>query len=244
MKLKCILAVFCVLAFAALIIAPAAAAEDSLKDNIIHVSGYGESVTDPDKVTINIGVNIISDDAAKAQKEAAEKMDAVVAALKSAGIKENNLKTSQYSMYSHIIGDYEKSEYKVGTTVYEVTNTVEAVSYDVKSVGTIIDKAVKAGANKVNSLQFGLSNEKQIQQRNAAIISAVKAARADADAVAGALGISIKGTGVINVDQSYRAVNYAPSPVVMKAADTAAGATPIAAGELSTTATVSIVYTY
>ncbi|MEA5037250.1 MAG: SIMPL domain-containing protein, partial [Methanocorpusculum sp.] len=172
-------------------------------------------------------------------------MAKVVAALKNAGIKDANIQTTGYTIYSYVIGEYNPGKWANGTTVYKVTNTVQIISYDVDKAGSYIDAAVDAGANNVNSLQFGLSDEKLIIERNAAIISAVKSARADADSVSSALGLKISGTGTINVGQSYTPVSYSNAEVMM--AKDAAGTrvpTTIESGEIKTTATVSIVYTY
>ncbi|HJJ32221.1 MAG TPA: SIMPL domain-containing protein [Methanocorpusculum sp.] len=249
-----IAAAIAVLAVLVVLIAPVAA-DNNLTDHIIEVSGYGESTTTPDKATISLGIETVDKIAFKAQEENSRIMNKVISALKAAGIKEENIKTNQYSMYSYEIYDYNKIEgFNIGDTVYSVTNTVEVITYDVDSVGSVIDKAIAAGANKVNRLQFGLSNEKQKEQRNAAIYSAVKAARADADAVAAALGIRVTGTGVISVSQSYNAVSYSNvtmDSMAMKAASPSpvapaevGGGTQISSGTLSTTATVSIVFTY
>ncbi len=239
-------AVLMVFAVFALLALPAAA-ETLSTDKVILVTGSGESVTTPDKVTLTFGVESTNPDAQVAQRENTALMNKVVSSLKAAGIKDENIKTNQYSMYSYEINEYRTGKWPNGTTVYEVTNSVEAVSYDVSNAGKLIDVAVSAGANKVNSMVFGLSNEKQIVQRNAAVISAVKAARADADAVSSALGIAITGTGKISVDQSYIPVSYSKvSATEMSAGSAADNAvpTPIEAGSLKTTASVSIVYTY
>ncbi|MPM00387.1 26 kDa periplasmic immunogenic protein [bioreactor metagenome] len=241
---KNVLAILLLFAVFALFAFPAAA-EDSQTDKVILVSGYGLSTTSPDKVTISFGVQTENPDAAVAQSENAALMAKVVAALKNAGIKDANIQTTGYTIYSYVIGEYNPGKWANGTTVYKVTNTVQIISYDVDKAGSYIDAAVDAGANNVNSLQFGLSDEKLIIERNAAIISAVKSARADADSVSSALGLKISGTGTINVGQSYTPVSYSNAEVMM--AKDAAGTrvpTTIESGEIKTTATVSIVYTY
>lgn len=242
------IATILVLLVAAALLSVPAAAEDSVKDKVILVSGNGYSETSPDKVTITFGVQKTDPDAKKAQTENAEAVDKIIRALKNAGIKEENIKTSGYSIYSYAISEYQTGPWKTGTVVYEVTNSVQIISYDVDKAGSYIDLAVDAGANKVNGLSFGLSNEKQIIERNKAIISAVKAAKADADSVASALGILITGTGKISVDQSYTPVSYPTSSTYAKAGeamDAAVGVpTTIQSGEIKTTASVSIAYMY
>ncbi|HJJ31094.1 MAG TPA: SIMPL domain-containing protein [Methanocorpusculum sp.] len=253
MKTKTVLFTALVLAAVAFLCVLPAAADDSIKDHVITVSGYGESTSTPDMATLTLGIETEGTDAAKVQKENTEKMNKVISALKSAGIADSDIKTNRYSMYSNKISEYNAGKYPAGTTVYYVSNTVSVTTYDVSKVGDLIDKAVAAGANNVNSLQFSLSNEKYIQERKAALVSAVKAARADADAVAGALGISITGTGHISIDQSYKPVSYTSVDAVMMysaedaavpAPKAAAGSTSVESGSLKTTATVSITYLY
>ena len=241
---KNVLAILLLFAVFAIFAIPAAA-EDSQTDKVILVSGYGVSTTPPDKVTISFGVETENPDAKIAQSENAALMEKVVAALKNAGIKDANIQTTGYNIYSYVIGEYNPGKWANGTTVYKVTNTVQVISYDVDQAGSYIDAAVSAGANNVNSLQFGLSDEKLIIERNAAIISAVKSARADADSVSSALGLKISGTGTINVGQNYTPVSYTNMDVISYVKAEASGArTTIESGEIKTTATVSIVYTY
>ncbi len=255
MKTKAVFFTVCALMLAlVLCIAPAAAAEDSITDKVITVAGYGVSETTPDMATITLGIETENTDAAKAIKENNEKMNKVISALKSAGIASQDIRTNQYSVYSTVISEYNAGKYKEGTTVYHVTNTVAAITHDMDNIGSVIDKAAEAGANRVNGLQFSLSDAKQIQERKNALTSAVKAARADAEAVADALGVSLRGTGLISVDRSYNPVSYAsydmevPAPEAVnatyKSAVSGSGSTSIEAGTLKTTATVSITYLY
>lgn len=241
---KNVLAILLLFVVFALFAIPAAA-EDTQTDKVILVSGYGLSTTSPDKVTISFGVETENPDAKIAQSENAALMEKVVAALKNAGIKDSNIQTTGYNIYSYVTSEYNPSLWANGTTVYKVTNTVQIISYDVDKAGSYIDAAVAAGANSVNSLQFGLSDAKLIIERNAAILSAVKSARADADSVSSALGLKISGTGTINVGQSYTPVSYTNMDVSLLKTEAAAGTrTTIESGEIKTTATVSIVYTY
>jgi len=242
---KTLLTILLIFAVFALLAAPAAAEEQT--DKVILVSGYGLSATSPDKVTITFAVETVNPDAKVAQAENAEIMADVIAAMKSAGITDENIKTSGYTISSYVLSEYNPGEWKNGTTVYEVKNSVEIISYNVDMAGSYIDTAVQAGANSVSGLQFGLSDAKQIIERNAAIISAVKSARADADSVSSALGLKITGTGTINVNQGYTPISYANvnmDTMLMKTGSAERVPTTIESGEIKTTATVSIVYTY
>lgn len=242
---KNVLAILLLFVVFTLFAVPVAAEEQT--DKVILVSGYGLSTTTPDKVTITFAVETVNPDAKVAQEENAANISKVVAALKNAGITDDNIKTTGYTMYSYVLSEYNPGAWANGTTVYKVTNSVQIVSYNVDNAGSYIDAAVQAGANSVSGLTFGLSDAKQIIERNAAIISAVKSARADADSVSSALGLHITGTGTINVNQGSLPITYAnyDATSLMKTATSGESvATTIESGEIKTTATVSIVYTY
>lgn len=247
-QMKKIAVLVLVLCAVALLVLPAAAATgDSQTDRVIQTSGYGESVTTPDKIMISFAVETSDPEVKTAQKQNAAESAAVIAALKSAGIAEKDLKTTGYTISSFVIGEYNPGKWPNGTTVYQVRNTVQMTSYDVTKAGEYIDAAVSAGANSVNSLQFGLSDAKQISERNKALVAAVKSSRADADSVATALGVKVVSTGTVQVDQSRYSVAYSTYDTAsLKADAVAAGgeSTRIQSGELKTTATVSVVYTY
>ncbi|HJJ97201.1 MAG TPA: SIMPL domain-containing protein [Methanocorpusculum sp.] len=79
------------------------------------------------------------------------------------------------------------------------------------------------------------------------MFAAVTAARNDANAVASALGVTIVSTGTISVDQSRYSISYNSLDRAVLKAESATGAaipTTIQSGEVETTATVSVVYTY
>ena len=89
-----------------------------------------------------------------------------------------------------------------------------------------------------------LSDEQAQALRGQALTQAVGNARADANAVAAALNVTITGTQEADITQGY-------TPVVYGNYDTTAGAsgkiaaapTPIQSGDITVTAQVSITYT-
>ena len=71
---------------------------DESKDKVIHVSGTGKVTTTPDLAIIVFAVETEHADAKVAQQQNAQKMDAVVNALKAAGVPAKDLKTAGYSI--------------------------------------------------------------------------------------------------------------------------------------------------
>lgn len=67
--------------------------------NSISVSGVGEVVSIPDVATFSFTVSADAPEVSDAQKSVTEKMDVILAELKSLGIEEKDIKTTDYSVW-------------------------------------------------------------------------------------------------------------------------------------------------
>lgn len=223
-----------------LIVLPVSAATTS-NERVIHTQGTGTITTTPDRVEISVAVMTEHADVKVAQQENAVKMNTVMNALKNAGLTSDDIKTTGYSIYQ-----VTKDEDRIlpgdrKTQVYRVTNTLMITLKDTTKAGDIIDIAIESGANNVNYISFTLSEEKQESLRAEALQQAVANSRADADVVAASLGLSVRDVKEVSIGGGY----YPPSPrydSMMMAAGMEKAATPIEAGEVTVTATVSITY--
>ena len=98
-----------------------------------------------------------------------------------------------------------------------------------------------AGANKVNQISFGLSDAKREQLYTDALADAAKNARVKADAIAEGLGVRI--TGIVSASEGY--VSVTPYYRSLGAAESAVSYdTEISAGDVSVSASVSVVYEF
>ncbi len=203
--------------------------------SIVSVSGIGTVTVKPDIAYINIGVETQDKDAAIAQSDNATKMTAVMAALKKAGIADEDITTVQYSIYDR----YDYLENGEDVKYYAVNNIVKVTVNDVTKVGDVIDAAAGAGSNSISSIQFGISNEDVVYQE--ALKLAMTSAKAKATAIMGTFG---KEPGMPSrvSESSYfsGAVRMEMSAVMV---DTKMS-TPISTGELTITANVSVDYNY
>ncbi|MDD3933994.1 SIMPL domain-containing protein [Methanoculleus sp. UBA303] len=211
------------------------------KDKLIHVSGTGKVTTTPDQAIIVLAVETENADAKVAQQQNAQKMDAVVNALKGAGIPAKDLRTAGYNIYPVTEQD-DKPFVTSKVKFYRVVNNLEVRLSDVNRAGEIIDLAVANGANRVDRLSFTLSDAKQQEFRSEALTAAVKQARGDADAVAAAIGKTIVDVKEVNVGNSYVPMAYDNRYMGMEKTAGAGVPTPVEAGEIDVTATVSIAY--
>ena len=105
------------------------------------------------------------------------------------------------------------------------------------SLGKTLDAVVKGGSNTINGVTFSIDKPEQFQ--NDARIDAIKDAAAKAELYAKAVGYKVKRIVTISEQEYY------PQPVPMmqmRMQDMAAASTPVAAGEVTLTQTVNVVF--
>lgn len=199
--------------------------------NVISVSGTGFAYAAPDMAYVSISVVTESTTAAEAQQKNTDTMNNVIEALKKIGVSKDDMKTEHYSLRP--VYDPNKQQRIVG---YECRNTLRVTWRRIDEVGVVLDTAVKAGANSVGSVTFGLSKQKL----DVLTTQAIKEAVNDAEMKAQSLASSLKLTIVGKVSASIGA------PYVPQAAayELRATATPIVPGELQVTVTVHVIYRF
>jgi uncharacterized protein YggE len=204
----------------------------------ISLAGSGSASAQADQASISMGVEVTDESAADAIGENAAKMAAVIAAVEALGVSEDDIYTSQYSVYPQ----YDWTESGRVFRGYTVTNMVRVTVKNLDDVGDIIDAAGSAGANRMDSISFELSDEKRDELKMNAYVASLEDAQAKADLIAETLGLTI--TGVQSVTES----SYVPARTYQSVAeaDYAMGSapTPILSGELTVSVSVYIVYLF
>lgn len=207
-------------------------------NNTVFVTGTATEMVEPDRVMAAFAVETMDEAAGDALRANSEAMNAVLADLEGAGVKENETHTAYFSIYP----TYNYTEFGAQElTGYTVTNSITAESSNLSNVSDWIDAAVNAGANRVDSLSFTLSEERLDDIRGGLTQDAIDNARGKADALAQALDVEI--TGV----KSASLFDFNSPPVMPLSVSFAAGAaesitTPIMPGEQTVTATAGVVY--
>jgi uncharacterized protein YggE len=224
----------------------AAATTDSTTDKVIHASGSGNVIGTPDRAQVTVSVQTENPDVKVAQAENAAKMTRVIDALVASGIPRDALKTTGYNIYA-MYDDGGSAILNSKVRTYRVTNSLTITLHDVSKTGDVIDIAVANGANQADSIQFMLSDAQSLALRSEALKKATANARADAESVAGAMGVNITGTGTVDISQGYMPVvysNYAQYAQDVGGMAKSAASTPIQSGDITVTAQVSVTYTY
>jgi hypothetical protein len=198
----------------------------------IEVDGSGQTRTSPDTADLDLAI----DTQAKTAEEAANRNAALAAkvidALKSKLGDKGTIATGGYSLNPEY--DQRASE-KPRIIGYSAQNTVRVNTGALELVGPLIDCAIVAGANRVNSLSFSVKDD--TKARTEAIAIATRDARAQAQALASALGVKLG-----RILKATTVSQARPIPVRMGGAMamSASVATPVEPGQVTVAATVSL----
>ena len=208
-------------------------AAPALADNVITVTGEGTVQVTPDMATISLGVTTDGASAAEAMTANSKALQTVMDRLKSAGIEERDLQTSNLSLNPNWVG------YDAGQTPkiagYVASNMLSVRVRALDSLGTVLDASITDGANTLNGITFDLAAPRPAQDE--ASKAAVADAKARAELLAAAAGVKLGKIETISEAAGYGA----PMPM-FRDESKAAAAVPVASGQIGMTASVTITY--
>ena len=222
-------------------VTPAAFAQSSSAgDTVFHattlnLAAFGETKIAPDMASISLGVNTDATNAAEALSANAAQMNKVMNALAVAGIAPKDIQTSNLSLNAQY--DYEANQ-TPKLRGYQASNSVTVIVHDLKKLGQAVDATVKAGANQVNGVSFGVSDPGAAE--DAARQKAVKALLAKANLYANASGYKVARLVSLSESGGYQAPQ--PMPMMAMARMEKDAGSPVSGGEMSLRIDVSAVY--
>jgi uncharacterized protein YggE len=208
-------------------------------NSTLYAIGTAQISVEPDKVTLSLAVETTNKTAEEALTANSEAINKTLAALQTAGVKENETSTTLFT----ISPNYNFTTRNI--TGYTVVNSIDVESSDLTKLSKWIDSAVLAGANTVNNIDFSLSDKKLEETENMLLKEAIGNAKDKADITASVLGLEVMGVKSINVN-----IGYLPPPepflrqgVVGTAQSTAETAdTPIISGKQQVSTSVDVVF--
>ena len=201
----------------------------------ITVSGDAEIASKPDQARLSAGVVTQAETAAAALNANSTAMNRVFAALRMAGIPENRMQTSNFSVQPQYAPYRQENPEPQRIIGYQVSNNVTVTVDDLTKVGPTLDALVRSGANQLGGIQFMVADPKPLAERARTL--AVADGSAKARTLATAAGVTL---GLLMSIQETMVGR--PIPVFAMARAVAAEATPIAEGEERIGVTVQMVY--
>jgi uncharacterized protein len=197
----------------------------------LSVSGSATVSAVPDEVVAMLVVETMAGTAQESQEENSRLSSAVTEALKGKGVK---VETTSYSVFPDYDYSRDGGRKLLG---YRAMHGLKVTTTDVEGAGAVIDAAAKAGANRVDSIRFALSDERMDNVREEALARAAAVAGKKAAILAQSVGLKLG--EIVAVSESFGGV----APVFMDRVVVAAeAATPVQPGEVDVTATVSLSY--
>jgi uncharacterized protein YggE len=202
----------------------------------INVTGNAEVILEPDIAYVSIGVHTEAKSAKAAVATNNSQTQAVIDAIKAQGVDEKDIKTTNFSVYQS--EKFAPTGESLGT-YFMADNTVNVTIRDITKIGDVLDASISAGANNIYGITFDVEDKETAlaSGRDQAMVNA----EAQAEELASAAGVTL---GEV---QSISYYSSAPVPVYydskMVAGVGGGGqSVPIAPGQLTLSASVSVVY--
>ncbi len=200
----------------------------------ISVSGEGSIDLVPDLALLNVGVETMAESVSQAREEAAQAMDAIIAAVKAHGLEDRDIQTRSFNIWPQY--DYQNNDRSL--VGYTVSNSATVKIRDIYNVGPIIDDVANAGGNatRIDGIRFTVEDPKphMADLREAAF----QDARAKAEHLATLAGVEL-GPLMFVTESSEVPVARDAAFAVMEAA---APSTSISGGELQLSMYVQAVF--
>ena len=182
------------------------------REKTISVTGTATTKVEPDLLHVQFGVETQEPTANEALRKNSELMSLVIDAVKKAGITESELSTSSLNIYpvydQHV--DEKTNVYTQKLVGYRVSNILSVDTKKLDSAASIIDNAVGAGVNRIDSVYFTLSTETYMKIKDDLLDQAVSNAKSKAQKALASLDHSI--IGVKSVSLSEFGIPY-PTPM-------------------------------
>ncbi len=212
--------------------------DGSTLERNVQVTASGEATAEPDRATVRVAVTATGEDPQTVRDELSAADESLRTALLDWGLSEDDIRTDRYD-----VRETRESRQNPDRAEYRGIHQYAIEIDDVDAVGEVIDVAVDAGADEVQRIAFGLSEEREREVREEAIANAMSNADDDAAVLADSSGLELVGAYRVSIGDG-RATPYVARAEALDGGDAAAGsaATGIETGDVSVRVTVDVVY--
>jgi uncharacterized protein YggE len=205
----------------------------------ISVTGTGRVTLVPDRFSFNASVQTMAPTVEEAVNENNTKVAAVVAALKNAGAKAEEIQTSNFSINPQL--DYSQQQQgKLPRLIgYQVSNSITVTRKQISDAGKLLQAAISAGVNQTSGLSFSVSDP--ARGRDEGLRAAFADARAKASLLAQAAGRALG--AAMQITEGGSSAPPVPRPMMGRVmAAQVAEQVPVESGTEELSYTVSVVF--
>lgn len=210
--------------------------------NVISVNSSETVTVIPDIAEIVYAVRTEAKDAASCQQKNTEDTAKVIELLKSLGVEETSIQTSDYYMYP--IYNYSGNTQRI--TGYEASTALTVSKIPIDSLENILSQSVEAGINNIQSITY--ISSKYDEGYSNALKLAMESAKAKAQALAEAGGCSLGSVVGVRENSNYSEARYTDNALSskMRSAESLAAevedSSSIMPGEVSVEVNITVEY--
>jgi uncharacterized protein len=197
----------------------------------IVVSGRGVVEAAPDRALVTVGAQVTRPTAQEAQERASATMNQVLKQVTALGIPRERIQTVGINLYP------QRRPPSGDVSGYQAVQRVVVTIDDLGLVGRVVDAAVTAGANLLDGVSFTVRDPTAYRTR--AFAAAVQDARATANALAVAAGVTV--SRVVRIEETGAPVPIMRGPALQAAPDVS---TPVLPGTLSVSVQIQAVFAF
>ena len=223
-----------------------AAASEDASPATLTVSGNSTIKVPADQVRLTLGVEAASVDPDQAHAEASATMESLIKAMKKLGLEpKSEFTIERYTVDPQWSPRPRNAEPTWRPTIvgYRVSSSMQITTTQIELAGTMIAKAVDAGANDIGQLVFGLADPRTA--RGEAIDAATRNAIEDAKRLAAAAGVTLHSIQSLSLDGAAatpRYEKYGASMAAPRMAMDSAAIPPVMSGDVTVHANVTLVW--
>src|SRR3989449_1104560 len=162
---------------------------DSPPPPALVVTGNAQIMAVPDEATVRLGIVRQATSAQVAQEQANAIGTEILNAIGKLGVPAQQIQTSRLVLSPVYAPRGPDSRDAPRIVSYTASNVVSVRLQNLSQIGPVIDAGLKAGANQVEGVQFGLRND--LPSREQALKQAVAEARSKAQVMADALRVNL-----------------------------------------------------
>jgi uncharacterized protein YggE len=205
---------------------------------IVSVSGQGEIHAEPDRATVQLGIEARKPKLEDARAEVSKAVEAALKLTRDLKIDQKYVRATRINVQPEYNWDNNARERQL--IGYYVSRQIEIDLRDLDTLGTLLERAVDLGINQIGDPQLDSSKRRELER--SALALAVEDARLNAEAVAKAAGAKIGAPRTISASSGF-----IPAPVPMArtkvmAMEASDGAQSYQSGQMGFTATVQVQY--